>query len=1242
MAYPPAHARVFKIINALHYTSPPLTVIYWLVTLTVSVCMLHNLSQKVMPSKARRNVVAWLLAGVITTYVSEAAFLLLHSMTEKGWWASQDTFIYVLASFLVWGIQLVALTDTEYPVWYPYYGSWLITFIAEFTLLVLYNVPRRRHSPYETLQIVIQVLRICLLILLPCSLFGPSLSRANQLSGRNDEESQALLTPSPEAQGNAKASGYGTTDTKGKLDAKEERRKRLQERLEKDGNWWNYMKGYSMFIPLVWPSKDKLLQARMVLVGICLLLTRALNVLVPRQLGIVTNALADGGPRGPWLEVLLFAIFTLLNSSAGVGGLKSYLWQPLEQYSYQAISTAAYNQIMELDSEFHNSKKTGDLFNSISQGRSVSDLLESLLFEILPMLIDLIVACGYLYHLFDAYMALLIAGVGFTYIWISVKLGARTTTIRRSYVDKARKEWGLMYDTVGAWQTVSHFNRVAYEEDRYSNAVIDHLGSRRYYLSVSIIMRGIQSTVMQMGKLAACFLAVYQVRQGSKSVGAFVTLLTYWGQLSGPLEFFASAQRQLMNNLLDAEGLLELLRTKPGVVDRRDAKALQLVNGAVEFDNVDFTYDQRKQTLKGVQFRAEPGQTIALVGETGGGKSTILKLLLRFYDVGDGSIKIDGQDIRDVRLRSLRDNIGVVPQDPTLFNDSIMVNVRYARLDATDEDVHNACKAAAIHDKIMTFPDGYQSKVGERGVRLSGGELQRLSIARAILKGPRIVLLDEATSMIDTETEQQIQEAFRKLTKDRTTFVVAHRLSTIMNADVILVIKDGTIIEQGNHRELRKMKGKYYNLWSKQIFSGKDGSRSRSPEKEQKPVMFNDLTSENRFQTDTGSSESNPYQKEDQENQTSNNELGLDGSVENTSSETRLGHGDRNEVNGQEGRAQKGTLTTLRDKLFRPDAPEFIPQFLRGSKSEVTPLSKGSHSPTAIDMHRAQQTEGSEPSAERKQRLKREADNQKQEKSERKARDRETKERTAVARKAAKQIVEGTRGTQPSATTEEANNNLSLSELSPEPFDEGNKGNKTLDVSDKGKKRGFRSFSSRGKSKASKSNDSQGISFQAETERKLPSSSTEADATQPIGPDGEGHVEFRIPTRGRRPMSKSDPAGHGCEETGTMDDFEPHPESSAGGQPPNPAHRRVSAPSDPPSGQGQNARRVGHVGRRRRPRHGHQRKQKSSGTGSAGGTSSSWNESPVDQTPGAPVTSPADGAKSSAGLAHAPSASHNR
>ena len=307
-------------------------------------------------------------------------------------------------------------------------------------------------------------------------------------------------------------------------------------------------------------------------------------------------------------------------------------------------------------------------------------------------------------------------------------------------------------------------------------------------------------------------------------MGDFVTLLFYWEGVMWPLNRMSYSYRQVSSTLIDAERLLQLLQTKPTVKNAPDAKELQVTEGKIEFDHVNFSYDSRKTTLKNISFVAEPGQTVAFVGETGGGKSTLLRLLFRFYDVSSGSIKIDGTDIRNVTLESLRDALGVVPQDPSLFNQSIMDNLKYAKLDATDGEVEEACKAAAVYDKILSFPDKFKSKVGERGVKLSGGELQRTAIARVLLKNPKVVMLDEATSAVDSKTEAQIQDAFSELCVGRTTFVIAHRLSTIMDADLILVIDQGEIVERGTHDELLMKCGKYFELWTKQT----EGRRSRA------------------------------------------------------------------------------------------------------------------------------------------------------------------------------------------------------------------------------------------------------------------------------------------------------------------------------------------------------------------------------------------------------------------------------
>ena len=322
-------------------------------------------------------------------------------------------------------------------------------------------------------------------------------------------------------------------------------------------------------------------------------------------------------------------------------------------------------------------------------------------------------------------------------------------------------------------------------------------------------------TIMELGLVCTAFLAVHQIAHGTVPIGSFAMLTSYWASFTSRLYQLMHTRRRFLEQLIDAEALRELFERESTVKD--GTVALEFKRGTVEFHGVSFSYDGEKNVLNDFDLHVESGQSVALVGETGGGKSTILKLLFRFYDAQKGRITIDDQDIKSVTLQSLRNCIGIVPQDPSLFNTTIMENVRYSKLDATDEEVTEACKAAAIHDKILRFPKGYSSMVGEKGVKLSGGELQRIAIARVILKEPKIILLDEATSAVDSETESYIQDALRNLAHGRTTFTVAHRLSTVSDADMILVIKEGCVVEQGPPHLLLKAKGKYFDLWTKQI-----------------------------------------------------------------------------------------------------------------------------------------------------------------------------------------------------------------------------------------------------------------------------------------------------------------------------------------------------------------------------------------------------------------------------------------
>jgi ATP-binding cassette, subfamily B, vacuolar membrane transporter HMT1/ACLQ len=378
-----------------------------------------------------------------------------------------------------------------------------------------------------------------------------------------------------------------------------------------------------------------------------------------------------------------------------------------------------------------------------------------------------------------------------------------------------------------SYETVKYFNAETYEFNRYREAIRDYQKSE-YTVTLALqVMNISQTLIFMLGLTIVCFIAAYQVSIDKIKVGKFVSLLTYMVQLQSPLTFFGTFYRVIQSSMIAAERMLELFKEQPTVVDKPGVAELTRCNGDITFKDVRFAYDFRKDALQGMSFHCRPGTTTALVGESGGGKSTVFRLLFRFYNAQSGNIEVDGRNIEDISIESLRRHIGVVPQDTVLFNESIMYNLKYANPAASDAEVYEACRAASIHDKIMSFPDEYETKVGERGLRLSGGEKQRVAIARTILKGPRIIMLDEATAALDTETEQNIQASLSALAQGRTMLVIAHRLSTIVSADQILVLHDGQVVEKGTHSELVMKNGRYENMWKKQVEAQRAAQEAR-------------------------------------------------------------------------------------------------------------------------------------------------------------------------------------------------------------------------------------------------------------------------------------------------------------------------------------------------------------------------------------------------------------------------------
>ncbi|KFZ18554.1 hypothetical protein V501_01151 [Pseudogymnoascus sp. VKM F-4519 (FW-2642)] len=832
-------------VEVLHYGYPALSLLYFIFTSTLGFCTTPAGAKKKTEQHDKRRALLSLMVLVVGTYATNSVNILIRTLVDRPWAAEQHETVYLVSSFLTWLILTTALLEFELPVWYPHYGASAIAAVSEIALFILSNIFIRKYGLFDLISLSIQGVRICTLVIL----LSFYITLGNRKSfDEDDEERQSLLPGNSKTNGDANGNGssYGATTNSSETandnskdgsssdsdedDVLAKRRnkaqERVQKRLETDGNWWAYVKGFSIFIPHVWPVHDRSMQLRAVAVGACLLTGNFLNMMIPRQLGVVTDALVKG--NSPWVAATVYASLTFLNSGSCIGWVQFWLWRPLEQYAEQSLSTASHQHVMSLSSDFHEGKDSADIHRAVNQGQSVTKLVEMMIFEVMPMMIDLSAVCIYLNYLFGPYMGLILAVTSVVFVYCTTKLVSLATNKRRQYMKSYRKEWISVYTSIDNWRTASYFNNIPYEENRYSSNVRNRLRREKDYRLGIFLVGAVQIFALTVGLVGACFLAIYQVMRHERSPGDFVILLTYWAQLRGPLTFFSNAYKKISEALMDAEHLLELFRAKPTVVDREDAQPLVFKKGEVVFEDVHFHYEARKETLRDINFSVPGGSTIALVGETGSGKSTILKLLDRFYDVTDGSIKIDGQDIRDVTVRSLRDKIGVVPQDPDLFNESILNNIRYARLGSSIEDVHEACKAAAIHDKILSFPDGYQSVVGSHGVRLSGGEKQRIAIARAILKRPEIIVLDEATSAVDSATEQLIQDAFRELCRGRTTFIVAHRLSTIMRADRILVIKDGEIIENGSHDELIHAKGKYTDLWSKQLLV-KPGESLSSP-----------------------------------------------------------------------------------------------------------------------------------------------------------------------------------------------------------------------------------------------------------------------------------------------------------------------------------------------------------------------------------------------------------------------------
>ncbi|QDC09209.1 ABC transporter ATP-binding protein/permease [Oceanicola sp. D3] len=575
-------------------------------------------------------------------------------------------------------------------------------------------------------------------------------------------------------------------------------------------------------LPYLWPDGHPGLKAQVVLSLAALLVSKLISVATPFFYKAAVDQLAGDTPSTGLLIGLTAVALTVAYGMArlltvGFQQLRDAFFARVGQRALRRLALETFNHIHALSMRYHITRRTGGLSRIIERGvKGVEFLLRFMLFSIGPLILELVMVCVVLAWVFDMrYLGVLVVTIAL-YVAFTFKVTEWRVRIRKQMNDSDTDANQKAIDSLLNFETVKYFGAERREASRYDAAMAGYEDAAiRTNYSLGFLNFG-QSVLITGGLVAVMVMAAMGVQNGSLTVGDFVMVNAYMIQITVPLNFLGSVYREIRQALTDMGEMFTLLGQPAEVTDAEGAGALQVAGAEVRFDDVRFGYDSERGILKGVSFAVPAGGSLAIVGASGAGKSTIGRLLFRFYDVTGGAIRIDGQDIREVTQESLHDAIGVVPQDTVLFNDSIRYNIAYGRPDASFEEIVEVAKSARIHAFIESLPQGYDTAVGERGLKLSGGEKQRVGIARTMLKNPPILLLDEATSALDTETEQQIQGALARAAEGRTVLTIAHRLSTVAGADEIIVLDAGEVVERGSHTELLARGGKYAALWSQQ------------------------------------------------------------------------------------------------------------------------------------------------------------------------------------------------------------------------------------------------------------------------------------------------------------------------------------------------------------------------------------------------------------------------------------------
>jgi len=607
-------------------------------------------------------------------------------------------------------------------------------------------------------------------------------------------------------------------------------------------------------LPLLWPGDRPDLRTRVVIAIVALLAAKAATVYVPFLYKDAVDALT-GGKAGdtalivvPVTLVIAYGVGRIM--MVGLAQLRDAIFAPVEQYATRRLALRTFEHMHALSLRFHLERRTGGLSRIIERGTKALDfLLRFSLFNIVPTILELALVCGIFAWNFGIWYAAVTAFVVIAYVGFTFAVTEWRTRFRREMNDRDTEANTRAIDSLLNYETVKYFNNEAHEARRFDKSLAGYeRAAVQTTTSLSVLNAG-QAAIFSTGLASLMLMAGFGVKAGSMTVGDFVLINAMLIQLYQPLNLLGTVYREIRQALIDMETMFQLLGVPPEIEDRAEAKTLTVTRGEIRFEHVSFAYDPDRQILDDVSFTVPAGGMLAVVGPSGAGKSTLSRILYRFYEISGGRVSIDGEDIREVTQDSLRRQIGMVPQDTVLFNDTIRYNIRYGRPDASDEEVREAAHLAQIGAFIESLPRGYDTVVGERGLKLSGGEKQRVAIARTVLKNPPILILDEATSALDSHTEAQIQEALERIAQNRTTLVVAHRLSTVVKADEILVMVAGRIVERGSHAELLARRGRYFEMWTRQQEADsvrKDGARDEARDgaasAEQEPVAPSTLT----------------------------------------------------------------------------------------------------------------------------------------------------------------------------------------------------------------------------------------------------------------------------------------------------------------------------------------------------------------------------------------------------------------